>query len=116
VRISKGDSMFCFPENIKTQSARLFRELKERDFLRGREQPEFAAECAHFLAELNAIHAFRDGNGRVQLTFIALLAARAGHPLNLAQLRPQEFLDAMIASFGGDEEPLSAHIKELMAA
>ncbi len=32
-----------------------------------------------FLAELNAIHAFREGNGRSQLTFFALLADHAGH-------------------------------------
>jgi cell filamentation protein len=116
VRISRGDSMFCYPENIELESARLFRKLKERDFLRGREQGQFAAECAHVLAELNAIHAFRDGNGRVQLAFVALLAARAGHPLNLAKLNPQEFLNAMIASFSGNERPLSAQIGELMAA
>jgi Fic/DOC family len=32
-----------------------------------------------FLAVLNAIHPFRDRNGRTQLAFLALLAARAGH-------------------------------------
>jgi cell filamentation protein len=42
----------------------------------------FAGRGAHFLAELNAIHAFREGNGRAQLTFFALLADRAGHPLD----------------------------------
>jgi cell filamentation protein len=29
----------------------------------------FASRAAHFLYELNAIHAFREGNGRSQLTF-----------------------------------------------
>jgi fido (protein-threonine AMPylation protein) len=35
---------------------------------------EFAENAVHFLAELNAIHAFREGNGRTQLSFFALLA------------------------------------------
>ena len=116
VRISKDGSMFCYPENIEAQLVTLFRGLKGKHFLREREQDQFAVECAHFLAELNAIHAFRDGNGRTQLAFIALLAARAGHPLNLAWLRPHEFLEAMIASFGGDEKPLFVQIEGLLAA
>ena len=39
----------------------------------------FADKAAHFLSELNVIHAFREGNGRSQLTFFALLADHAGH-------------------------------------
>jgi cell filamentation protein len=31
---------------------------------------------AHFLAELNAIHPFREGNGRTQLTFAVLLGVQ----------------------------------------
>ena len=69
---------------------------------------------AHFLAEINAIHAFRDGNGRVQLVFMARLAAEAGHPLRLERLRRQGFLAAMIASFHGDERPLAMEIGRLI--
>ena len=72
-------------------------------------------EAAHFLAELNAIHAFRDGNGRSQLTFLALLAHQAEHPLNLDRLDPDEMMTAMIASFDGDEDKLDAVIRGLVA-
>jgi cell filamentation protein len=58
------------------------------------------------LATLNAIHAFRDGNGRSQLAFFAMLAAEADHPLYTDELDPDDFLQAMIASFSGDELPL----------
>lgn len=116
VRISKGKSTFCYLEHIRAQSVVLFHGLKTTHFLQGLKRTQFAAGCAHFLAELNAIHAFRDGNGRVQLAFVALLAAQAGHPLHLARLVPEEFLDAMIASFDGNEEPLAAQIEKLLAA
>jgi cell filamentation protein len=66
------------------------------------------------LAELNVIHAFREGNGRSQLTFFALLADYAGHPIDLDKLDPSEMLDAMIASFDGDEAKLANVINRLI--
>ena len=82
--------------------------------MRNLEAREFAHNAAHFLAELNAVHAFREGNGRSQLSFFALLADNAGHPLNLDRLDPEEMLAAMIASFDGDEGKLAAVILELI--
>jgi cell filamentation protein len=64
VRIAKAGCMFCYPEHIKSEMARVFGSLKSKDWLRGLPTADFAREVAHFLAELNAIHPFRDGNGR----------------------------------------------------
>lgn len=114
VRIANGDSMFCYPEHIAAQMSALFEDLTARRFLRDLEPNAFAADAAHFLATLNAIHAFRDGNGRAQLAFLALLANRAGHPLALQQIDSDAFLAAMIASFHDDERPLSRHIRKLI--
>lgn len=63
---------------------------------------------------LNAIHPFREGNGRTQLTFTALLAARVGHPLKLSRLDPANFLKAMIASFFGDGARLRRQLRDLV--
>jgi cell filamentation protein len=113
VRLSKGDSTFCYPENIAAEMARVFAWLKRHDFLKGRSRFDFASLAAHFLAELNAIHPFREGNGRTQLTFLALLADRAGHPLDFDRLDRDATLTAMIASFGGNEAPLARVIEDL---
>jgi cell filamentation protein len=107
VRISKGASTFCYPENIASEMRRLFAWLRRHGGLRNLTAKDFASGAAHFLAELNAIHPFREGNGRTQLTFLALLADRAGHPLDLDRLAPGDMLTAMIGSFGGDETPLA---------
>jgi cell filamentation protein len=115
VRLSKGDSTFCYPEHIGAEMKRVFSWLNQENFLRGQSLPKFARNAAHFLAELNAIHPFREGNGRTQLTFLALLADQAGHPLDLDRLDPERTLDAMIKSFSGDERPLTALIKRLAA-
>lgn len=114
VRISKGGSPFCFPEHIEGQMRRLFSGLNSRGNLVGLDEHVFADEAARFLAELNAIHPFREGNGRAQMAFMGLLSDHAGHPLNLGSLEPASFLEAMIASFHGDEAPLAGWISRLM--
>jgi cell filamentation protein len=112
--MSKGGNSFCFPENIENQATKLFGELQADDFLQGLDGPAFADKAAHFLAELNAIHAFREGNGRSQLTLFILLADYAGHLIDLDKLDPHKMLDAMIASFDGDEAKLASVIKSLI--
>ena len=114
VRISKQGRAFCFPEHIEAQATKLFAELKAKNHLENLTANEFAGDAAHFLAELNAIHAFREGNGRTQLTFFALLADRAGQSLDLGKLDPDAMLNAMIASFDGDESGLIAVIRGLI--
>ena len=115
VRISKQGSAFCFPEHINAQATRLFSDLKAEKYLDDLPAKEFAQKAAHFLAELNAIHAFREGNGRAQLTFFALLVDRAGQSLDLEKLDPDAMLHAMIASFDGDESNLTEVINELIS-
>jgi cell filamentation protein len=114
VRIAKGGNPFCFPENIEGQATRLFDSLRSANYFRNLDAQTFAKKAAHFLAELNAIHAFRDGNGRSQLTFFALLAEYAGYPLRIEKLNPEEMLAAMIASFDGDERRLADVIHGLI--
>lgn len=114
VRISKDSSMFCFPENIEAEAKKLFTKLKQEHLLRGLTSEEFSKKAASFLADLNAIHAFREGNGRTQLSFFLLLADQAGHAIDLETLDPDAFLDAMIASFKGDEKPLIEVIAGLL--
>ena len=105
-RISKGTSAFCYPEHIAQEMRRLFLWLTHEQKFRDTSAADFAAKSAHFLAELNAIHPFREGNGRTQLTFLVMLASQAGHPLDLDRLDTDAVLDAMIQSFSGNEEPL----------
>jgi cell filamentation protein len=114
-RISKNNSMFCHPENIESEATRLFSKLKADQFLQGLSSKEFAKRTAYFLADLNAIHAFREGNGRAQLSFFLLLAEQAGHSLAFDKFDPDAFLEAMIVSFGGNEEPLASVIEGLVA-
>jgi cell filamentation protein len=114
VRISKGGSMFCYPEYINGKMRELFEALTGENEFRDLDAEEFAAKAAHFLADLNAIHPFREGNGRAQNVLLILLADQAGHPLDFDRLDPTEMMTAMTASFGGEERPLADLILKLM--
>jgi cell filamentation protein len=111
MRIAKGGSMFCYPEHIDGKMRKLFARLAAERFLLGLSAGEFARRAAPVLAELNAIHPFPEGNGRAQLTYLTLLAARGGHPLALERMEPEAMLAAMVASFKSDEAPLAASIE-----
>lgn len=115
VALSKGGNVFCYPAYIPREMDRLFANLKLSGFLGQTTIDEFVAGAAHFLAELNAIHPFREGNGRTQTTFIVLLALRAGRTVDLELLRPERFLAAMIASFDGREQALRVELRGFMS-
>ncbi len=113
VRTGKDGNWFCYPEYIPREMDRVFGGLRNNAFLAGRSFEDFAIRAASFLAELNAIHPFREGNGRAQLSFFFLLAQKAGHRLDFSRIRPHAFLAAMVASFAGDTRPLVQEIMRL---
>jgi cell filamentation protein len=115
VRTAKGGNWFCFPEHIAHQMTVLFGKLDAEAFNGGATFEDFAQGTADFLGDLNAIHPFREGNGRSQLSFLHLVALRAGHPLALARVNPRTLMPAMIASFDGNLAPLLAEITSLRA-
>lgn len=113
--MSKETSSFCYPEHIDREMNLLFGGLKAKRNLRGVSNELFAEQAPEFLATLNAIHPFREGNGRTQALFMALLAFRAGHPLELDRLDARDFLDAMVSSFEGQPLLLKQQIRFLSA-
>nr|WP_255696784.1 Fic family protein [Sandaracinobacteroides sayramensis] len=115
VRLAKGGSAFCYPEYIEPEMVKLFARLGADDGLRKRDRGAFVDGATAFLADLNHIHPFREGNGRTQLAFMAWLADRAGHPLTLERLDPEAMLQAMIASFHGQTPLLRALLHDLAA-
>jgi cell filamentation protein len=115
VRMSKGASSFCYPEHIRREMRALFGALARQGKLRRLDANTFAVRAAHFLAEVNAIHPFHEGNGRTDLSFLTVLAHQAGHPLALERLDPDAMLNATVTSFEGDEQQLAKLIRQLIA-
>jgi cell filamentation protein len=114
VRTSKGGNPFAFPEHIPPCMDQLFKKLALAAFKPGASTASFLDVAADFLAELNAIHPFREGNGRSQLSLMYLLGRRAGHPLDLTRIDRDTFMPAMIASFDRDIGPLKTELQNLL--
>ena len=102
MRIGKGGNMFCYPEYIESEMKRLFEKRGQRLLDGPNTRAQYAKRASLFLAELNAIHPFREGNGRAQLAYLTLLSTHIGHPLRQDTFEPEKFLEAMIASFRGN--------------
>lgn len=115
IRTSKGGNLFCIPEYIDNQMEKLFSELAgENHLIDTNNREAFSGRASHYIAEINAIHPFREGNGRCQLTLLNILAELSGFDMDEDILDPVQFFNAMIKSFGGDNDPLARNILEML--
>lgn len=106
VNISK-ENMFCAAIYIADQAEEVFTLLAKEHFLKNCITKRQTAErLAYYLSEINAIHPFREGNGRSQRLFITFLAASIGWELDFGGVSPQEMLGASVESFGANYEPM----------
>lgn len=115
VRIGKDGNWFCYPEYIEPELNRVFTEFGRIWDLQLIKPADFARHIGHFLAEPNAVHPFREGNGRTQFAFLAMLADRSGLPFNHNELDRQRVMKAMISSFSGDETQLVALLLDVVS-
>ena len=91
--------MFCLPGYILPELEKRFGLIRLDESLRSRDAVEFATPAAEHLSELNAIHPFREGNGRTQLAFLIVLAKQAGLEISIRQIDPEAWNHASRESF-----------------
>ncbi|MDQ0418770.1 cell filamentation protein [Croceifilum oryzae] len=96
--IFKGETMFARTLFIQNVSKDIFRSLSGEKNLKGLMVDEFCQRAAHYHAEINMLHPFREGNGRTQREFIRTLALNAGYELNWKHLDKETILKATIKS------------------
>ena len=70
----------------------LFGELSEERHLRGLNQERFASRLAEILGTLNAVHAFREGNGRAQREFVRELAYKNSYWIDWNKVSREELI------------------------
>ena len=114
VDIIRGESRFCNVRHIQSYSNTVFCALAAEKYLVNLEPKVFAHRLAHYLSEINAIHPFREGNGRVQRLFISQLAEHANYSLDYSALDQAEVYPVMQESFLGNEQPLSELIFQII--
>jgi cell filamentation protein len=113
VAIAKTD-MFCLPQYIEGYARDVFGQLADEKQLRGLPRDRFVERLTHFYAEVNAIHPFREGNGRAQRAYFHQLAREAGWPIDWSTLDTERNTEASISSLRGDNHPLWAMLDGLV--
>lgn len=113
VAIAKG-SWFCLPQYIESSAAEIFRALHGENLLRGLPRDVFTERLAYYLGEVNAVHPFREGNGRAQRAFFEQLASDAGFILDWQHLDADRNVAASAAIMHGDPAPMQKMLDELL--
>lgn len=93
---------FCLPAFIEEQSASLLTRLADEKHLRDLNREQFLDRLTHYMAELNAIHPFREGNGRTQRAFFEQLGGEAGHQFDWSMTDQDRNTQAHQAAMDGD--------------
>lgn len=98
VDIAKGNT-FCKAMLPQDQAEAIFEAIKKEHYLEGLSSEAFAARLAYHFSEINALHPFREGNGRAQREFIRELALHNHYAIDFRRTSEKEMLDASIESF-----------------
>jgi len=112
VDISRGNSRFANLRFIESAANDTFNKLARENWLKGLDAKDLSKRLAHYLSEINALHPFREGNGRVQRIFISQLTQQAGYQLDYSDLEQEQIYRAMELAFNGDESILANLILE----
>lgn len=106
VPLAKEESLFALPEHIEGYLTKVLEKLAAENVLRGLEREQFVDRLAHYYAELNAVHPFREGNGRTVRAFLGQFAFEAGYRVAWERMDAERNNAASKASLRGDNVPL----------
>lgn len=83
--ISKGQSVFCFAPMIESYARGIFSKMQRENFTE-MDVKQCACKLAYYLSEVNALHPFREGNGRSTRLFFQIFANEHGWNLSFEKI------------------------------
>ncbi len=96
--IAKDNFSFAEWRYIESELRNLLDKLKNDNYLLNTDKQTLSQKLAYYMAELNVLHPFREGNGRTIREFIRQLAYNSGYLLNIQKINPNNMLNACIKS------------------
>lgn len=115
VPIAKGEDLFALPQYVGAYLTGVLADLAKEERLRGLAHDDFVRRMTHYYGEINAVHPFREGNGRTLRAFLGQVAKDAEHPIAWTRLDADRNVQASRASHRGNNEPLEKLLDELIA-
>lgn len=103
--IAKQD-LFCLGEYIESFATDVFKKLKKEKYFIEYDYGTTLKKLVELFADINALHPFREGNGRSQRVFIESLAKINGINLDLTNVSKMDMIIASHESINGDYKKL----------
>lgn len=107
--ISKGETRFCSPERVEPEAAKEFVRMAAAGWFEGYSRDQLVIAVAESYGTLNVAHPFREGNGRTQRLLFEWLIINAGFSITWELVDSEEWVEANIRSYLGDDGHL-AHV------
>ena len=112
IDMSKKGTNFCPATKINERAERIFLNLQTTDYLKMVPTDEFVNEFTDLYCDLNYLHPFREGNGRIQRLFLNMLLRYNNKTINFANIDKDLLMIATIKSVSGDVFMLRDIFKE----
>ena len=113
VNISKGEAPFAPPQNIGGAINALVQKYSIES-LRSAPPDKLAIFLADIISEYNAIHPFREGNGRSIRALAMLLAEHCGHPIDWTPITRNQWAKASVESFYGSHDGMILVVRQAL--
>lgn len=113
VEISKGGILFCASTQIKKEMQRLEKIIKENIPTANEDINRLSNKLAIIHCEFNAIHPFREGNGRTIRLFLDLIAVKYGYKtIDYGKSKQKEYIQACIAGMNRNYSKMQKVIRK----
>lgn len=106
VDISKGHTRFCNCLRIIPEAERLFANLEQSEFFLDLNREELIVSAADLYGDINAVHPFREGNGRAQRLLFEHIIINTGHDVTWEPITQEEWIHANEMAFFGSNTSL----------
>ena len=116
VNLAKENSYFAHVPFISPTISKQLNQLREEHYLRDLPPSVFCDRLSYYFNEINAVHPFREGNGRVQRVFCSLLGEQAGYYVDWKRLgeRKEAYMRANIEGFlQGNYVPMAQLLRQI---
>lgn len=102
--IAKENFRFAEYKYIQDNYYNLMNEVKKDNYLVGLDIDKLSEKLSYYMSELNVLHPFRDGNGRIIREYIKLLAENSGYTLTWGKKSSREIFEASVKSVHDDSD------------
>jgi cell filamentation protein len=114
--ISKDSEYFAHAAYIQPAMGSLSKELTNDNILSSGDKTAVIDRLTYYYSEYNAIHPFREGNGRAIRTFLRLLALRHGYDIEWNDMGKEENIIASKEAMVKDPIKMRSMLNRLVTA